>query len=71
MFRYITLRYNENECIDVVAILEDSLTGEKVFLSIDKVIGGLVHLNLTLPRLRHVPHPRVAGYHVKLKEEKR
>lgn len=42
------------------------LTGEEVLLGVDEVVGGLVHLDLTLPRLRHVPHPRVAGYDVKL-----
>lgn len=43
------------------------LTSEEVFLGIDEVVGGLVHLNLTLPWLRHVPHPRVTGYHMELK----
>lgn len=54
----------------MAVMLEDSLTREEVFLSIDKVIGGLVHLNLTLPSLRHVPHPRVAGYHMKLEKKR-
>lgn len=45
------------------------LTGEKVFLGVDEVVGGLIHLNLTLPRLRHVPHPGVTGYHVELKQK--
>lgn len=46
------------------------LTSEEVFLGIDEVVGGLIHFNLTLPWLRHVPYPRVAGYHMKLTKEK-
>lgn len=49
MFTYISVCYSQNECSDMAAMLEDSLTREEVFLSIDKVIGGLVHFNLTLP----------------------
>lgn len=45
------------------------LTSEEVFLGIDEVVSGLVNLNLTLPWLRHVPHPRVAGYDMKLRKQ--
>lgn len=41
-------------------------TSEEVFLGIDEVVIGFVDLNLTLPCLRHVPHTRVAGYHMEL-----
>lgn len=50
-------------------LMARGLTSEEVFLGIDEVVGGLVHLNLTLPCLRHVPHPRVAGYYMKLKRQ--
>jgi len=49
----------------------DSLTREEVLLGVYEVVGGLVHLNLTLPRLRHVPHSGVAGYHMELKKKKK
>lgn len=42
------------------------LTSEEAFLGVDEMVRGLVHLNLTLPRLGHVPYPGVAGYHVEL-----
>lgn len=48
-------------------VFDQWLACEEIFLSVDEVVGGLVHLNLTLPRLRHVPHPRVTGYHMELK----
>lgn len=48
-------------------VFAGGLTREEIFLSVDEVVGGLIHLNLTLPGLRHVPHPRVTGYHMKLK----
>lgn len=44
------------------------LTGEEVLLGVDEVVRGLVHLDLTLPRLGHVPHPGVTGYHMELKQ---
>lgn len=46
------------------------LTSEEAFLGVDEMVRGLVHLNLTLPRLGHVPYPGVAGYHVELKNKK-
>lgn len=45
------------------------LTCEEVLLGVDEVVCGLVHLDLALPRLGHVPHPRVAGYDVELKQQ--
>ena len=47
------------------------LTCEEVFLCVDEVVCGLVHLDLTLPRLRHVPHPRVTCYHMELNSKQR
>lgn len=47
------------------------LTSEEAFLGVDEMVCGLVHLNLTLPRLGHVPYPGVAGYHVELKKKKK
>lgn len=44
------------------------LTSEEAFLGVDEMVRGLVYLNLTLPRLGHVPYPGVAGYHVELKK---
>lgn len=49
---------------------ETLLTSEEAFLGVDEMVRGLVHLNLTLPRLGHVPYPGVAGYHVELKNKK-
>lgn len=48
-------------------VFAGGLACEEIFLRVDEVVGGLIHLNLTLPRLRHVPHPRVTGYDMKLK----
>lgn len=64
---YFTLTKLSINCSDKVCA--ERLTSEEVFLSVDEVVRRLVHLNLTLPRLRHVPHPRVAGYHVELREQ--
>lgn len=47
------------------------LTSEEAFLGVDEMVRGLVHLNLTLPRLGHVPYPGVAGYHMELKNKKK
>lgn len=55
-------------CVCLVpCVFAGELTCEEILLRVDEVVGGLIHLDLTLPRLRHVPHPRVTGYHVELK----
>lgn len=43
------------------------LTCEEILLGVDKVVRGLVDLDLALPRLGHVPHAGVTGDHVELK----
>lgn len=52
-----------------LSLVAEGLTCKEVFLGIDKVVGGLVHFNLALPGLRHVPYPRVTGYYMKLKQQ--
>jgi hypothetical protein len=43
------------------------LTCEEVLLGINEVIGGLVHLYLTVPGLGHVPYTGIAGNHMELR----
>lgn len=47
------------------------ITCEEVLLRKNEVVGGFVHLQLALPRLRHVPGAGVAGVDVELRSGRR
>lgn len=77
MFKSLTSmlrsQYIYKYCTDIISFHFFKIaffTSEEVFLSIDEMVRGLVHLDLTLPRLGHVPHLGVARYHVELSQDR-